>query len=372
METKKQIQNLEDVIYEIRSEIGGLKDVALAKAGKKKYIGEGGSLKDVLGEVFVNETLLRINNYLGEINKDALIIKETPQNKEEINTRIKEIRHLSIELPEIKEYENLVNFSDKAKNFYDFMTPFVRKARNLDHLTGLPNLNSFNSSLKDEISRHIKMKEDFCLAMIDLDNFKKYNDTVGHEQADIVIKCIADNMEKNIGGVICRRSGDEFFILLPNSNIDNAKNVIGRELFNYIDKDLEKCVKDKLDYLGISYFDNFKKNNGKISASVGITSTNLLNESINVYHRLYKSLKENKHEQILNIKSKLEEGINKKYEGYSIYKELTIEERSSFKEMMSKMFLIESEVAMHESKKKDGNFITIFNPKKASSYCTIE
>jgi diguanylate cyclase (GGDEF)-like protein/PAS domain S-box-containing protein len=80
-----------------------------------------------------------------------------------------------------------------------------------DLITGLPNYRAF--------LEHIQQKVDgghFAILFIDLDNFKKINDTYGHDQGDEVIRLIAQHLQLTLpdGSFLCRRSGDEFIAVL--------------------------------------------------------------------------------------------------------------------------------------------------------------
>lgn len=97
-----------------------------------------------------------------------------------------------------------------------------RHAAEHDELTGLPN----RSSLKPIVDREIAGGKPFCMALLDLDGFKRVNDTYGHLMGDAVLvestrrflKVIADS------GIVARLGGDEFVIVLPNTTAAEAAN----------------------------------------------------------------------------------------------------------------------------------------------------
>ncbi|MFQ3674994.1 MAG: GGDEF domain-containing protein [Endomicrobiia bacterium] len=99
-----------------------------------------------------------------------------------------------------------------------------------DMLTGAANRRLFFELAEVEIRRSRRYKHPFTLAYIDLDNFKKVNDTQGHNSGDNVLKVVVETIRKNIREIdlISRLSGDEFVILLPETNLDQAKVVIER------------------------------------------------------------------------------------------------------------------------------------------------
>jgi diguanylate cyclase (GGDEF)-like protein/PAS domain S-box-containing protein len=93
-----------------------------------------------------------------------------------------------------------------------------------DSLTKLFNRRYLEETLDRELARAGREDYSVCIIMIDLDHFKKINDTYGHEAGDTVLKAIADTLseETRRGDFACRYGGEEFVIVLPNINIDTA------------------------------------------------------------------------------------------------------------------------------------------------------
>lgn len=94
-----------------------------------------------------------------------------------------------------------------------------------DTLTCLPNRFSFGKKLQDLIIESNKNKQRFTLLLINLDNFKKINDTLGHDSGDFVLKETAQRLLRFVGekDYVARLGSDEFVILLP--DITNYKDV---------------------------------------------------------------------------------------------------------------------------------------------------
>ncbi|MFH1868345.1 MAG: diguanylate cyclase [Candidatus Omnitrophota bacterium] len=99
-----------------------------------------------------------------------------------------------------------------------------------DSLTRLWNHGYFQNSLTDTIGRAKATKEIVTLAMIDFDNFKIYNDTLGHQKGDVALREIASVFRKNIRNqdLVCRYGGEEFAIIMPNIDKHHAYNIIER------------------------------------------------------------------------------------------------------------------------------------------------
>lgn len=107
-----------------------------------------------------------------------------------------------------------------------------------DGLTGLLNHVATKTHLESEISRAQRQKEALVFAMIDIDNFKQVNDTYGHPAGDRVIKSVARMLKKRLrkSDLIGRYGGEEFAIILPETDIDTAKKLLDdvRENFSQI------------------------------------------------------------------------------------------------------------------------------------------
>jgi diguanylate cyclase len=97
-----------------------------------------------------------------------------------------------------------------------------------DSLTGLFNRRHFNSVAEMEFKNSIRGKKYFSLIMMDLDNFKKINDTYGHPVGDEVLIASAKvilSVIKRPGDVIARYGGEEFIVLLVSTNLAGTKKV---------------------------------------------------------------------------------------------------------------------------------------------------
>jgi diguanylate cyclase len=99
------------------------------------------------------------------------------------------------------------------------------KAKSItDGLTGAFTRQAFDEALTDLMSRSRIMDNDFSLLMIDMDDFKKINDTYGHLIGDRVLVAFCQKCRQSIRGddVLARYGGEEFAILLSGANLENA------------------------------------------------------------------------------------------------------------------------------------------------------
>jgi diguanylate cyclase (GGDEF)-like protein len=108
-------------------------------------------------------------------------------------------------------------------------------SRNLaffDSLTGLPNRYYLNNTLQDIITGVGKKAKENAVLFTDLDGFKKVNDTLGHDNGDILLQQVAERFVKCVrsGDIVSRYGGDEFVILLPGADRTNAHSIAQRIL----------------------------------------------------------------------------------------------------------------------------------------------
>lgn len=99
-----------------------------------------------------------------------------------------------------------------------------------DPLTGLVNRRSLRERLEAELARHHRYQTPFSLAIMDIDNFKRVNDTFGHVVGDEVIKTVGRALAAALRRVdtVGRFGGEEYLILLPNTAADPAASTIDR------------------------------------------------------------------------------------------------------------------------------------------------
>jgi len=99
-----------------------------------------------------------------------------------------------------------------------------------DGLTGLANLRCFDDTLHAEWSRALRQAQPLSLLMVDVDNFKAYNDANGHLGGDECLKRIARavSSEMRANDLVARYGGEEFAVILPNQSLKGAAIVAER------------------------------------------------------------------------------------------------------------------------------------------------
>lgn len=121
----------------------------------------------------------------------------------------------------------------KIKNLQDDLkrsNELLLELSNTDHLTGLFNRRYMMDALDKEVQRCIRNGGNLSLIMMDIDHFKKVNDTYGHLQGDVVLRMVATQLQKELRSYDCaaRYGGEEFISILPDSALKEAVFVADR------------------------------------------------------------------------------------------------------------------------------------------------
>ena len=142
----------------------------------------------------VAHTILGITRNVSERKAAELALRETNR---QLHARIEEIGRLQVALQELA----------------------VR-----DSLTGLYNRRYLDETLEREVSRARREGNPLSLVMLDIDYFKRVNDTYGHQVGDEALRMLATTLLADIRAedVACRYGGEEFLILLPNMPLETA------------------------------------------------------------------------------------------------------------------------------------------------------
>ncbi len=136
-------------------------------------------------------------------------------------------------------------FKEMGKNLADYNEQ-VHYIAYHDSLTGLPNRLMFKDYLKRAIAEAKRSRQELSLLFLDLDNFKRINDTLGHQSGDKLLQSFADRIngclrESDVlshaapdrsSSIIARLAGDEFIILLPRTTGVAQTNKIARRILD--------------------------------------------------------------------------------------------------------------------------------------------
>ena len=162
-------------------------------------------------------------------NKNDLnIIALSSNEDEEINALfLKHGANDYIKKPFLKE-----EFSCRINNSIEALENIhiITNHANRDFLTGLYNRRYFFNNMKEYFNEAVQNNESFAIGMIDIDNFKKINDTYGHEFGDKVIVALSEVLRSNVNqrDIVSRFGGEEFCIVLKDVAAENSIKVFER------------------------------------------------------------------------------------------------------------------------------------------------
>lgn len=182
-----------------------------------------------------------------------------------------------------------------------------------DELTGAYNQRFFHMILESEIDKAQKSKSSVSLIMIDIDNFKMYNDIYGHDCGDSILKSTASILSEILdeGCYLCRYGGDEFAIVFANAQIDNLQ-----QMANELRKEFERlkqtyfrhdlCEKVTLS-IGLSEYPNMSRNKNELIYQADTAlyhAKNLGKDKVHLYQDALMQIRKNissDHQQLIGI-----------------------------------------------------------------------
>ena len=128
------------------------------------------------------------------------------------------------------------------------LTAEVEDIASTDPLTRLFNRRVFLRWCERELARSYRSGAPFSLLMVDLDHFKRINDTFGHPVGDEVLCAAVEKMQDSVRGidVLCRWGGEEFAVLLPNASAEATRIVAERIRENVLKTQLSPEIPDSL------------------------------------------------------------------------------------------------------------------------------
>lgn len=187
-----------------------------------------------------------------------------------------------------KEVDYLVQLSKQAGTTIQRANVYaeILQHATMDALTGLNNRRQFELRLNQEIATARRKNTPLCCMMLDVDYFKKVNDTYGHAAGDCVLKNISKLIISELReyDIASRYGGEEFFILLPQTNIEEASFVAQR---------LRKTVEEAKIDITEAKVPNI--NSIKITVSIGVCDYSKDEDNIEFYQNADKALYDAKH-----------------------------------------------------------------------------
>ncbi|MBM4763086.1 GGDEF domain-containing protein [Bacillus sp. B15-48] len=160
-----------------------------------------------------------------------------------------------------KNKQKLIELEEEKKS--------LKKTVYTDPLTGIFNRRYFSREYKKTYQEYLRDQIVFSLLIIDIDYFKKYNDTYGHRNGDRCLIKVTDTLAKGVrkNDSVCRIGGEEFGIILPNTNKDEAISLAER-----LCKQVEELKIPHINSDVCTY----------VTVSIGVSTANTIIDSVNL------------------------------------------------------------------------------------------
>ena len=152
----------------------------------------------------------------GDLDRSAVqeIVKELARETREMASRAGELE------------EKLADSTNEIQELRQTLET-IRNQSLTDQLTGIANRRCFDERLNIATEEAKENGEPLCLLLGDIDHFKKFNDTYGHQTGDQVLKLVASCVRENVKGkdTAARYGGEEFAVILPSTALKDAVTV---------------------------------------------------------------------------------------------------------------------------------------------------
>jgi len=185
--------------------------LSLQLAGEMKAMGESvesaGDLQQIRGQV--RSRLDSIDRHLHEFRqREAALANAMRGRNEQMHARIAALE-------------------DEAKRLQNQLQDEQRLST-IDALTKIPNRLAYEKRIEEELKRWQRFKQPVCVAVLDVDYFKRINDAYGHRAGDKVLLTVAECLAGRIRGTdfVARYGGEEFVMILPGTGIEDAARLI--------------------------------------------------------------------------------------------------------------------------------------------------
>ncbi len=169
-----------------------------------------------MGSIFIKEEEILKNSV--SILESSVI--ETEKDRELYRILVGEYKEL------LEQMKRMVKVSDIMENKLNLVRRSIDEISKFDFLTNVYNRRHFDKILTEEWKKNEEANNPLAILMIDIDNFKEYNDKYGHVEGDKCLQNISSiikNVINQSNNVVSRYGGEEFIALISNSDLEKAK-----------------------------------------------------------------------------------------------------------------------------------------------------
>ena len=182
-------------------------------------------LKEVLGKVLSTSSATlkyseKLKNYTSKLND----VKDISEIKNIIENIVGDTSEMEVSTSSLQ--EQLENATTESKNLKEKLEKKEREIL-IDGLTGINNRKALDKKIKELNDGFEKDGVSFSVMMLDIDFFKKFNDTYGHKIGDDVLQIVGSTLQECTKGkdFPARYGGEEFVVLLPKTTLNNASTL---------------------------------------------------------------------------------------------------------------------------------------------------
>ena len=175
------------------------------------------------------DVLKEMERVTGDVHERNSEMQQTARDVDdlEVTPEMREIKqavlgHVSKLLESNQELENSLLYTQYRVQEQAQEIDTARREARMDSLTGVANRKSFDEKLHVSVGGYQREQTPFVLVLIDVDHFKRINDSHGHQAGDRVLEMLGDAMREVVreGDFVARLGGDEFAVILPHTEME--------------------------------------------------------------------------------------------------------------------------------------------------------
>ncbi|HEY1097260.1 MAG TPA: diguanylate cyclase [Alphaproteobacteria bacterium] len=235
-------------------------DLYLSDNREKRLVQETSQrLQETMGDIseMIASTGLAQREYHQRLQKKTdKLNSDVEPNPEELKTMIKAlVEDTKRMMNDNQKLEQKLNESSlEMQEMRDNIESLKREALT-DSLTNLSNRKAFDREMKNRTGESLSSGKPLSLLMVDIDHFKQFNDTYGHQVGDQVLRLVANVMQNSVKPyeMVARYGGEEFSVILPGSKLRDAEKIANKIREKIAVKDIfNQAKQENMGHLTIS------------------------------------------------------------------------------------------------------------------------